>query len=93
MPYVPITKPDEEGIEFAIHWGSTDAGGNFQLAFAIPIEVLREQLRLHDDPDSPYAVTDTMKLFFYSEQITRDQANGLIRATRRARNAVYGSDE
>lgn len=92
MPYVPISTP-EEGPEFAIHWGSQDGAGNFQLAFAIPIETLREQLRLYDDPESPYAITDTLKMFFYSEQISRDQANALIRATRRARNAVYGADE
>ena len=93
MPYVPITKPESEGTEIALHWNGGHEGGNFQLAVGIPVEVLREQLRLYDDPDTPYAVSITDKMFFYSEQITREQANNLIRSTRRARNAVHGADE
>lgn len=88
MPYAQITL-QSESTEFALHWSGAEGGGNFQLSAAIPIDVLREQLRIWDED----SLSSDGKLFFYSEQLTREEANRMIRNTRRARNAVYGSDE
>ena len=95
MPYVNINYPnhDERNTEFSLHWSGSEAGGNSQMAVAIPVEVLREILRLHDSTDGKGVPDEEMKLFFYSDQISRYELNAAIKALRRMRNAVYGGDE
>lgn len=76
----------EETI-IGLHW--TDDGA--QVYAAIPVEVLREQLRLHDEVD--HSGEQGSALYFYSRPLLRVELNSMVRSARRARDRVYGRDE
>lgn len=75
------------GTEASLHW-SSNAGGYAQLAFEFDVQAMLNylaQLR-KDSPGDSRAV-------FYTLELSRHELQTLIRAAKRARNAVFGADE
>lgn len=63
-----------------VHWSKPEAGGNLQLRFARHAFGTEGEERYEPEIDQ------------YSDQLSRDDCNRLIRALRRARDQVYGAD-
>lgn len=84
--------PDIDGVsslapEFSLHWNS-GPGEVVQLGVEFDVKVMREHLDLlakHSPTDKRTAV--------YSAGLERDDIQKMIRAGKRARNAVFGADE
>lgn len=75
------------GPEFSIHWNN-DAGGYVQLCVEFDVaavEAYLADLRKHSPMDS--------RAFLYSETLSREDIQRMIRGGRRSRNAVFGGDE
>ncbi len=73
-----------------IQYGETETSVRWGKGSYVQLHVHREPYEVCDDDGKGCSFTgvDT-----YSEPLTRDEVNALIRALRRARDQVYGRDE
>ena len=83
VQFADTTRDEPSSID--VVWSKPEGGGNLQLHFqrhnfgGIPDEHRRRS-------EQPATVDQ------YSDQLSRDDCNRMIRALRRARDAVYGAD-
>lgn len=75
------------GPEISLHW-SSGGPAYAQLAFGFDVKSMRDYLD-QLAKDSP---TDS-RAIFYTEELRRPELQTMIRAAKRARDAVYGADE
>lgn len=76
--FADTSRPDPSSIE--IVWAKPEGGGNLQIHF-----------QRHCFNDKGEEVQNP-EIDQYSDQLSRNDCNRLIRALRRARDAVYGTD-
>lgn len=88
MPQESINYPEPYEAQLSIHWSGSTGGQVAQVGLAIPTKELRQYLEGMTAGESP-----DHHVFWYTPRLTRDELNKLIRIARRARNAVYGTDE
>lgn len=94
MPYADINRPEtSDQPVFQLHWASAEAGGNAQISFNVPISMAEEQVRVTREAGGDWPVGIEPAFTYYSGMLSRQEINEAIRALRRMRNAVYGSDE
>lgn len=82
---------DEFGLfdpEFALHWGT---GDSVELSVLLDVEYIRSVLDEADTLRDDWDESGTIRVF--SAQLPRFEVQRSIKALRRARDAVYGSDE
>jgi hypothetical protein len=78
IQFANTTHPDPTSVELV--WSKSGGGGNLQLHFQ------RHNFARTIDPDGVTTLDQ------YTDQLSRDDCNRLIRALRRARDQVYGPD-
>lgn len=81
VQFARTDRPDPTSVELV--WAKPAGGGNLQLHF-----------QRHDfgRVDSPPNVPHEQPVNEYTDQLSRDDCNRLIRALKRARDQVYGAD-
>lgn len=78
-----------------LHWDGKN--GTVQLSMDIDWDVLQELVKARqEDPTAVFSDDNSFlrnRVTFYTGSLDRNDLQNLVRTARRARNAVYGSDE
>lgn len=85
MPHEIVQFADtnrQDPTSIGLHWAKVEGGGNLQIHFT------------RHNFSTPGGCGDDNPPFIdqFSDQLSRDDCNRMIRALRRARDAVYGAD-
>lgn len=75
------------GSQVGIHWDGNHE--TVQLSLDIDWDLLQRIVESHKAPGGQYGD----RVIFYTESLSRDDLQRLVKHTRRARDAVFGSDE
>ena len=84
-------KPDPAPSQVGIHWDATH--GTVQLSLDIDWELLQRIVDQRREHGEGYFIGDSPdRQTFYTEALRRDDLQRTIKATRRARDQVFGAD-
>jgi hypothetical protein len=87
MPKEIINYTDD-AASFSVHWSGPEGGQVLQLGITIPRKSIEEYIRGLESAKSGDHVVE-----WYSFPLERGEVQRLIRAAKRARDAVFGADE
>ena len=99
---IPTEMPEDgvlhadDGVYVSLHWGggmSRSHEGDIQISLDVDIQRLKDMLDEHAR-GIHYSDTDhSDRVLLFSNVLTRDEVQRLIRTARRARDAAFGKDE
>lgn len=86
----PEPDPLPAGPQVALHWDGNS--GNVQLSLDIDLDVLSRIIEVKRENPNAWDGSEAGRQVFYTETLSRADLQRLIKASRRARDSVFGAD-